>query len=129
VSGGLPTEKSLLLFESTLENGEIERTFLIRSLRGLELCVGDGPGLPLPANAVEIVMRRYGKPLANEVVVDGPGFPLGDGCALKRLRFLPRFDVIARDYLVLCAPDSEPLTELATAVTAALLHLARRLPQ
>lgn len=39
------------------------------------------------------------------------------------LRHLARYDVIARDFLVYRTPNEEPITELASAVTAALMHL------
>ncbi len=84
---------------------------------------------PLPEGALPAVMRRFGKPLET----DAPTPPveetldLGAGATLARFRFLRRYDVIARDYLIYVAPEAEPLCEMATAVTAALEHLARRL--
>lgn len=93
----------------------------------LSLAVGDEV-LPLPDGALEAVMRRYGKPLeakAEEMMVD-ERLDLGDGSSLVRFRFMRRYDVIARDYLVLYRPDGEALCEMATSITAALDHLARR---
>ena len=94
----------------------------------LALIVG-GEELPLPDGALDAVMKRYGKPLdapESEMMVD-ERLELGDGRALVRFRFMRRYDVIARDYLVLYEPGTEPLCELATAIAAALDHLARRL--
>lgn len=91
------------------------------------LTVGDEV-LALPDGALDAVMKRYGKPLdaaESEMMID-ERLELGEGRALVRFRFMRRYDVIARDYLVLYAPESEPLCEMATAVTAALDHLARR---
>ncbi len=72
-----------------------------------------------------MVMERYGKPI-------DPPFPpaletlaLSGGAKLVRFRHLATYDVIARDYLMYEAPQKEPVCELATAVTAALSHLAR----
>ncbi len=84
---------------------------------------------PLPDGALDAVMKRYGKALdarESEMMVD-ERLELGDGRALVRFRFMRRYDVIARDYLVLYQPGAEPLCELATSITAALDHLARRL--
>jgi hypothetical protein len=73
-------------------------------------------------------MKRYGRPLEEDLHERSVAERLDlDGRrALVRFRFMARYDVIARDYLALYAPDSEPVCELATAVTAALAHLARR---
>lgn len=79
----------------------------------------------LPIEAVVGVMKRYGKPLEQDVIVPrGSGLALGDGVELVMLRFLARYDVIARDWLVLVTPD-ETLGEMAVTVTPALEHLAR----
>jgi len=43
------------------------------------------------------------------------------------LRHRARYDVIARDFLVLTRPDAPPLAELSTSIAAALVHLARTL--
>lgn len=93
----------------------------------LSLDVG-GVRLPLPDGALDAVMKRYGKALdapESEMMVD-ERLELGDGRALVRFRFMRRYDVIARDYLVLYRRDEEPLCEMATSITAALDHLARR---
>ena len=84
--------------------------------------------LPLPDGALDAVMRRFGKPLeGGQTPPAEETLDLGEGRTLVRFRFLRRYDVIARDYLVFSAPGGEPLCEMATAVTAALHHLARRL--
>ncbi len=84
--------------------------------------------LPLPEGSVAAVMRRYAKPVDEnllDVSMGGEGLSLGDGGRLVRVRFRPHYDVIAKDYLVLCAEGAEPVAELATTVSAALLHLGR----
>jgi hypothetical protein len=94
----------------------------------LVLSVGDET-MPLPDGALDAVMKRYGKPLDDaaerEMMID-ERLDLGDGRSLVRFRFMRRYDVIARDYLVLYQPDAEPLCEMATSIAAALDHLARR---
>lgn len=83
--------------------------------------------LPLPEGALGAVMRRYGKPLEeSERPALDETLDLGDGRSLARFRFMARFDIIRRDWLLYREPGSEPLCEMATAVTAALEHLARR---
>jgi hypothetical protein len=117
----------ITIHETTEEAGAPVRTRLSFEDGSLALTVGD-EAFALPDGALDAVMKRYGKPLAaveNEMMVD-ERLDLGDGRALVRFRFMRRPDVIARDYLVLYAPDSEPLCEMATSVTAALDHLARR---
>jgi hypothetical protein len=74
-------------------------------------------------------MKRYGKPLAEDVAEPNVAerLDLGDDRALVRFRFMARYDVIARDYLAYHTPGAEPVCELATSVTAVLDHLGRRL--
>jgi len=102
------------------------RTQLAAEDGALVLVVG-GARLPLPDGALAAVMRRFGKPLETDAPPAAETLALGAGHTLARFRFLRRYDVIGRDYLVYAAPDAEPLCEMATAVTAALEHLARRL--
>jgi hypothetical protein len=86
--------------------------------------VAGEPAKALPVVALERIMDRYGKPLAEEVAIDGPRLDLGEGKTLTLIRHLARYDVVARDFLVFVAPGREPLAELAVAVTGALVHLA-----
>lgn len=122
---GAPPAGGLELLARHRDDGALERTHLVREPGGLSVRIEDGPALPLPDGSLEHVMHRYGRPLSEQVVADGPALDLGGGRALRRLRFRPRYDVIARDYLVLEEPGAEPLAELAVAVTAALVHLAK----
>jgi hypothetical protein len=118
----------ITIHETTDAAGALVRTRLADVDGGLALRVGDEV-LPLPDGALDAVMNRYGKALearAEDMMVD-ERIELGEGRALVRFRFMRRYDVIARDYLVLYQPDAEPLCELATSVAAALDHLARRL--
>jgi len=124
----------ITIHETTDDAGALVRTCLHHEDGVFALRVGPGgePArevLPLPAGALDAVMKRYGKPLdapEQEMMVD-ERLELGDGAALVRFRFLRRYDVIARDYLVLYRQGAEPLCEMATSIAAALDHLARRL--
>ncbi len=116
----------ITIHETTDDAGAPVRTRLSATEEGLVLSVG-GEAMPLPQGALEAVMKRYGKALeapASDMMID-ERLELGDGRALVRFRFMRRYDVIARDYLVLYEGDLEPLCELATSITAALDHLAR----
>ena len=117
----------ITIHETTDEAGAPVRTRLVHEDGVLALAVG-AELLPLPDGALAAVMKRYGKALdapEADMMID-ERLELGDGCALVRFRFMRRYDVIARDYLVLHRPDAEPLCEMATSITAALDHLARR---
>lgn len=83
-------------------------------------CIG-----ALPIDAVIQVMRRYGRPLESDVVIPDGGLQLSPNTRLTMMRFLARYDVIGRDWLVLVTPD-ENVGELAVTVVPALEHLARR---
>jgi hypothetical protein len=83
----------------------------------------------LPMLALERVMDRYARPLAEDVALDGPSVSLGPSGMLYRIRHLARYDVIARDFVVWAPPGREPVAELATSVSAALVHLAKAASQ
>jgi hypothetical protein len=117
----------ITIHETTDEAGAPISTRLGHQDGVLALIVG-GEVLPLPDGALEAVMKRYGKPLdapESEMMVD-ERLELGEGATLVRFRFMRRYDVIARDYLVLHRAGAESLCEMATSITAALDHLARR---
>jgi hypothetical protein len=122
-----PEVAEITIHETTDASGAPVRTCLSHEDGALALTVGTEV-LPLPQGALEAVMARYGKPLdapEGEMMID-ERLELGEGGALVRFRFMRRYDVIARDYLVLYRADGEPLCEMATSITAALDHLARR---
>jgi hypothetical protein len=76
----------------------------------------------LSALALRTVMRRYGRPLDDDVQVTGPALQLGDE-RLRRMRWRAAVDAIGRDYLV-WEDASGAVAALAVSVTAALRHLA-----
>lgn len=97
---------------------------------------------PLPDGAIDAIMKRFGKPLDPDVdLVEVAALSLPSG-RLRHVRHLARYDVIARDFLVLESEESlsagaapsppiragEPaLCALATVVAGALAHLAKSL--
>jgi len=126
----MPAETELLLHETFGDGVAPERTTLTRDGDALVLGHG-GDETELDPALVVAVFARYAKELDPGVALSGPALPLGPGLHLRRLRHLARFDVIARDYLVLEREGEPPRVELATAITAALVHLAhaaRRAP-
>lgn len=90
----------------------------------------DAPLGALSIDAVLVVLRRYGRPLDDEVareLADAPRLALDAGRAIARLRWRAAVDAGPRDYLVLIEPDREPLAALGPGVAAALRYLAARL--
>ena len=142
-----PWRDGLLLSEHWVGDGRLERTYLIRDQGALGLVVLQVPDpasasgaagqvrpeaariLALPEGALDAVLRRYGKPLAEEVVTAGPELLVGDGAVLRSFRHLARFDVIALDYVAYRTPNNDELGALAAPVAAALRFLAERAGQ
>lgn len=114
----------LRVHERTTERG-LEGVFLRVDDGVLTLASTEG-AFPLPDGALDAVMRRYGAPLEpTERLVAVASLDLGDGRALRHVRHLARYDVIARDYLVYDPGGREALCALATTVAGALEHLGR----
>ena len=112
--------------EEILDDGSSLRTYL--GFAQDRLLVRDGTGLAgtLPCQVVVAIMGRYGKPLDDAVVVDGPVLTLSEGITLQGLRFRARVDACPRDYLVLNIPNREPLAVLSNVVASALRYFVRR---
>jgi hypothetical protein len=115
----------LTIHEWTAEDGARKTVRVTGTDGAIAVHAGDEPGVELPVLALERVMTRYGKALADGVELDGPRLDLAGGRALHLIRHLARYDVIARDFVVWTTPEREPLAELAVAISGALLHLAR----
>lgn len=120
--------KAILLHESPREDGSLERVMLEHGDHGLAL-MDDAGTHPLPEGALAAVMRRYGKPLEGALPTGEETLTLGEGARLVRFRHKSIFDVIGKDYIAYEAAGEETLAELATAVTAALSHLAKAYEQ
>lgn len=114
----------LKIHETLLDSGEARQVHLTA---GGGAIVAGAERLDLPAGALSAVMRRFGGPLeTSERVVAVAELALGDGGTLRHVRHRARYDVIARDYLVLETPgEADALCALATTVAGALEHLAR----
>jgi hypothetical protein len=115
----------LLLHEHALADGAFERMWLEMDGDRLVLHVEGEPKKEVPLQVLDIVMRRYGKPLDDDVGIDGPRLVIADR-TIAMLRYRPRYDVIAKDYVVYAATGEPPVAELATAVAGALQYLVRR---
>jgi hypothetical protein len=107
-------------------DGERVEVRLLSDGASLVLDVG-GDSVALPDGSLEAVMRRLGRPMEAGVEYDPlESLDLGERGIVRRFRFLSRYDVVAKDYVVFLAPGAEPLCELATSVCAALDFLGRR---
>src|SRR5262245_58789890 len=112
----------LLLHERTLPDGAIEKTWLEVERGALFFHVEGVAKTEVSVAILDGVMRRYGRPLADDIDAEGPRLEVA-GRALSLLRYRPRYDVIARDYLVYAKGQDTPTAELATAITGALAYL------
>ncbi len=115
------------------DDGRRRRTELLVGPDGPELVVTGGAGeeelcVLVDVAVIEALFGRYGAPPEQGLVARGPRLELGPGGALVHFRFLAKYDVIAKDWLLYEAPGREPLVALATQIAAALEHLARAWP-
>jgi hypothetical protein len=115
---------SMLTIHEWHNDAGVRETVEVGAEDGALLVRVAGVGVLLPMNVLERVMERYGKPLADGVPLEGPHVDLGDGATLYRIRHKSFYDVIARDFLVWTSPGRDSLAELATAISAALVHFA-----
>ncbi len=115
----------LLVHETLSPEGANERVYIACSDGAITLVEGEAE-VEIPEAILFRVFARYGNPLEPSVRIEGPSLGLPSGARITHLRFLARYDVIAKDYLVLERPGEEPLVELATGIVAALQHLASR---
>ncbi|HEY8073196.1 MAG TPA: hypothetical protein VIF62_03785 [Labilithrix sp.] len=113
------------IHETARDDGTFEAVVLRVEGESLVLATDDA-ALALPDGALDAVMTRLGGPLeTSEPVALVDRLDLGGGRALRHVRHRARWDVIARDFLVLDAPGAEPVCVLAVSACAALTHLAR----
>ncbi len=120
-----PTSPALVLNESHDVEGRAVRVAVFVDDGELVLDY-EGREVVLPFALVEAVFERFAKPLDPTIVPRGVRLEVGSAGALTHLRHLARYDVVARDYVVLDRPGKEPLAELCTAIAAPLVHLAER---
>ncbi len=115
----------LRIDETITASGEPATVHVVVEEGGLAI-VAEGEKYALADVALDAVMRRFGAPLEPaEPIAVVATLDLGGGRALRHVRHLGRYDVIARDYLVYDVPGHEPTCALATTVAGALVHLGR----
>jgi hypothetical protein len=116
----------LKIHELTDHDGELVSIYLrVTDSQGLEIVDSQG-ALPLPPQAVEKVLARFGAPFDAEARITVVAeLELGAGQRLRHVRHLAGYDVVARDYVVLDSRTGEPLCAPGATVAGALQHLAR----
>jgi hypothetical protein len=118
----------LKIHETTRSDGSLAPIHL-GFVDGSLAILSDEGTFALPAGALEAVLVRFGAPLdRREDLIPIASLDLGDGGILRHVRHLGRWDVIARDYLVLergSGPGAEARCAIATTVAGALQHLGR----
>ncbi|MCX5747335.1 MAG: hypothetical protein NT062_33120 [Proteobacteria bacterium] len=118
----------MLLDERIRADGVSVSTFATRVGDRIRLIETPGETLgELSAVAIDRVMVRYARALESPAALLDDRLDLGDGRALRRMRFHAIVDAEARDYLVYERPGEEPIAVIATMATAALRHLATKL--
>lgn len=80
----------------------------------------------LPQSYLEAVMQRYARPLSDVGRVTAH-LRLSDTSIVGHMLYLPRFEVVPKDYLVWAKEGQEPLAELCALLLPPLLHLASAL--
>jgi hypothetical protein len=117
--------RTLKVHEITTAAGGLSEV-LLRFEAGLLALVTSEETLELPEGALDAAMARFGAPFetAERVAVVGV-LDLGEGRALRHVRHLAVYDVIARDFLVYDVPGRDPMVALATTVAGALDRLGR----
>jgi hypothetical protein len=113
----------LLIDERLDESGDPIRTYLAADGEGALTLVEGSEARALPARAVAVVMRRYGRVLEDGIAPDGDRLAIGELGTLARLRFRAAVDADGRDYLVWSEPGRPALACLARSAAAALRHL------
>jgi|GEM_PF-6267239 len=82
------------------------------------------PALPLDTTYIRGVFERYAHPL--EAIGDCTArIELPDDAALLHMLYVPRFDVVPKDYLVWISKEGDPLVGLCAELVPPLMHLAR----
>lgn len=116
----------LLLDERIKPDGAHARTWATSDGERMQIRDEDGSSGELSLAAVDHVMRRYGRPLDDGIIVEGDSLTCG-AFKLRRLRYHAAVDAEGRDYLVWEPPGDEPLVCLAATATAAMRFLIDRM--
>lgn len=120
-----PTPRTLRVAERTEDDGSLTPIALTAIDGRVTLRVG-AEQLDLPEGAVGAAIARLGAPLDRAALIrEVARLELPSGDRVRHVRHLDRFDVIARDYLVIEADGAPALAALALPVVRALEHVAR----
>jgi hypothetical protein len=92
----------------------------------LELKKEEAYAWELPQAYLEAVMLRYARPLSDVGRLTSH-LRLSDQSVLGHMLYLPRFEVVPKDYLVWAQEGQEPVGELCALLLPPLLHLASAL--
>jgi hypothetical protein len=120
----------LLIDEHILVDSTVVRTHLRVDGDHVHVEVDGGTSGVLSAAAITHVVRRYARPLDDDVaaLVDAaPRVAFPGGAALALLHWRAAVDAAGRDWLVLLAPGEDPQAALSSGVAAALRYLVLRL--
>jgi hypothetical protein len=125
---------ALCIYEELTATGQGLKTWL-RLQEGALVLDNAHDAVVVPDGAIATIFSHYARPLAADVASQICQLPYLRVCSvaspllkLHPLRHLARYDVIARDFLVLSQPEAEPLAELATTIAAALSHVLKLRP-
>jgi hypothetical protein len=123
----MTTARAMLKIHETITaTGEASLVHLTVDEGALALVLDGGAPVALGEVALEAVMARFGAPLEpSEPLIAVATLELDGGRAVRHVRHLARYDVIARDFVVYDVPGRDSLCALAITVSAALAHLAR----
>jgi len=120
----------LLIDEHILADSSVVRTHLQVDGDHVRIEVEGGTSGALSTTAVSHVIRRYARPLDDEVAAlldAAPRLALPGGAALALLHWRAAVDAAGRDWLVLLTPGDDPQAALSSGVAAALRFLVLRL--
>lgn len=122
--GKAPLQTALRLDERTEAAGSVFTWIGLHEGR-IALWEDGTEPLPLEEGYLEAVMTRYARPLSAFGPFQGV-LHLNENSTLAHMLYLPRFDVVPKDYLVWKLKGQEPVGELCAHLLPPLLHLARR---
>jgi len=117
------SEVSELIVGEEFTDDEQRFIKLAQTEDGLELRKDKTNSLALPLPFLKAVMQRYARPLS-DVGRLKTHLRLSDQGVLAHMHYLPRFEVVPKDYLVWAQDGQEPIGELCAMLLPPLCHLA-----
>jgi len=116
----------VIIDQRIADDGSIERLRLDAEGDAIVLSDHAGARYNVRLEAVVAIMRRYGRPLDDDVALPAAGLALAPNIELRALRHRAPVDAAARDYAVLCVAQRPPIAVLSTVFAGALYHLVKR---